>query len=110
MSNNTKRVVATLDNGQTIFCYNQNPDARLEGKIILAGQPEAKETEAGSQYRFSNADSGWFASINATDMDRLSAVLQVKSGEIVVRINPLKTFEEKDLKGAKAFVPAGDSK
>lgn len=102
----TKRVIATLDNDTSLFLYNTNVDATLPETLILAGKPEPKVTDKGSQYRFSHAESGWFASINADDEERLSAVLQLKTDDIVIRAKALVTYQERDLKGAKPFTKA----
>lgn len=101
-----KRNVVTLDNGKSIFVYNMDTNAVLPSTLVLSGKPEVSETDSGDQYRFSHAESGWFGSINADDTDRLSSVLQVKSGDIVVRVKALVTYTESDIKSAKPFAPA----
>lgn len=100
---NYKRVMATLSNNQSIYVYNMDVNATLTNTIVFAGQPEVNDQ---GQYKFSNAESGWFCSINSNDTDRTPVIMQIESGEILLEITPLKTFTTKDLAKAKPFVPA----
>ena len=103
-----KRVVATLNNGQSIYMYNMDKEADLESSIVVSGLPEAVESSNGSmQYKLNHPKSGWFCSMGAEDTARLEALLQTEDGTLLLEIKPLKTYSVKDLKTAKPFVAGG---
>ena len=104
-----KRVVATLNNNQSIYMYNMDKEVDdLESSIVVSGLPEAVESSNGSmQYKLSHPKSGWFCSIGAEDTARSKALLQTEDGILLLEIKPLKTYSVKDLKTAKPFLVGG---
>ena len=105
MSNSFKRVLATLDNGQSIYVYNADATAEFTSAVVLSSQPELRTDREGTEiYKFNHSASGWFASIKPTDTDRMANVLQLANEDIVIKITPIKSYSVNDIKSAKPFV------
>ena len=96
MSSTYTRVMATLTNGQSIYAYNMDVNAKLDSSIVLATIDAPRENAQGNlEYRFSDASTGWFASIRAEDTARLEASRLLEDYRLV-QITPLRSFSAKD--------------
>ena len=103
MSSTYTRVMATLSNGQSVYAYNMDVSAKLDAPVIMASLPEPRENAQGNlEYRFSDADSGFFCSIRADDTARLDAVREF-DGNLLIKVTPLRSFSSKDFEKATAF-------
>lgn len=103
----TKRIIATLPKGESIYLYNVDMEAELSAPVVVSGLPTPSTSKAGTvQYRLSHPTSGWFCSIAADDEVRMSQLLQAESGDILLELKPLRSYNAKDVAKAKKFVPA----
>lgn len=108
MSNNYKRVIATLNNSETLYLYNTDTSAELSATIVLSGLPTPSLSNQGiEQFKLNHHSTGWFASVRADDIERTSQLLQAGDGSILLQATPLKSYSTKDLAKAKPFVIGG---
>lgn len=99
MSSTYKRVVATLNNGKSIYVYNMDMNAALSSPVVLNGLDVISTSNNGVEVvKVSDPESGWFTSIPVADTERfvVGSTVARLDGHILARINPLKSFSVKD--------------
>lgn len=99
------KLMASLANETGLYVYNMNTEATFLAPVVLNASPEPKLTPSEDEvYKFSNAESGWFASVGINDTERLSQVMQLEDGTLLLEVKPIKSYTAKDLAKAKPFV------
>lgn len=105
VSANYKRVLVTLDNNQALYIYSMDMSADFDSAIVLSGKPETTTQSDGSEvYKLNHTASGWFGSVKADDTERLSQLMQLADGTILLKVSPIKSYDLKDLTKATKFV------
>ena len=106
-----------LDNGATINIANMNPEAKLNGVLILTSRAEPRPSlrdESIIQYTFSSPETGWFTNLRKDDMDRLSNVLLNEEGDeftaLVLSVHPIMDVKPSALAKMKPAFATPDPK